>query len=57
MTIGDAWVKQARSAGLELPSGIIPGESIFLLNTSHPDFTSITIGKAEVFSFDSRLVP
>jgi RES domain-containing protein len=55
--LGDAWVKQARSAVLELPSVIIPGESNFLLNTAHPDFKSITIGKAEVFSFDSRLVP
>jgi RES domain-containing protein len=55
--LGDAWVKQARTAVLELPSVIIPGESNFLLNTAHPDFKSITIGKAEVFSFDSRLVP
>ena len=55
--LGDAWVKQARSAVLELPSVIIPGESNYLLNTSHPDFKSITIGKAEAFSFDSRLVP
>jgi RES domain-containing protein len=49
-------VKQARSAVLELPSVIIPSESNFLLNTSHPDFKLITIGKPEAFSFDSRLV-
>jgi RES domain-containing protein len=55
--LGDAWVKQARSAILALPSIIIPGESNFLLNTSHPDFKSITIGKPEIFSFDSRLLP
>ena len=55
--LGDAWVKQARSAVLELPSVIIPGESNFLLNTSHPDFKSITFGQAEAFSFDSRLLP
>ena len=54
---GDAWVKQARSAVLELPGVIIPGESNFLLNTSHPDFKSITLGKPAAFSFDSRLVP
>lgn len=53
--LGDVWVKQARTAVLELPSVIIPGESNFLLNTSHPDFKSIIIGKAEAFSFDSRL--
>jgi RES domain-containing protein len=55
--LGDAWVKQARSAALELPSVIIPGESNFLLNTSHPDFKNITMGKPRTFSFDSRLVP
>ena len=55
--LGDAWVKQARSAVLELPSVIIPGESNFLLNTTHPDFKTITLGKAEAFSFDSRPLP
>jgi RES domain-containing protein len=55
--LGDAWVKQARSAVLQLPSVIIPAESNFLLNTSHPDFKSIIIGKPEIFSFDHRLLP
>lgn len=55
--LGDAWVKQARSAVLELPSVIIPGESNYLLNTLHPDFKTIIIGKAEDFSFDSRMGP
>lgn len=55
--LGDAWVKSARSAILELPSVIIPGEMNYLLNTSHPDFKSITIGKPESFSFDNRLLP
>ena len=54
--LGDAWVKSARSAILELPSVIIPGEMNYLLNTSHPDFKSITIGKPELFSFDQRLI-
>jgi RES domain-containing protein len=55
--LGDAWVKSARSAILELPSAIIPGETNFLLNTTHPDFKSITFGKPEVFAFDPRLIP
>jgi RES domain-containing protein len=54
--LGDFWVKQARSAVLELPSSIIPGESNFLLNASHPDFKSINISKPEEFFFDSRLL-
>ena len=53
--IGDLWVKEARSAVLELPSVIIPGEPNYLLNPSHPDFKRIVIGKPEPFSFDPRL--
>lgn len=54
--IGDLWTKQARSAVLELPSVIIPGESNYLLNPAHPDFNKIVIGKPEPFSFDPRLL-
>jgi len=54
--IGDRWVKEARSAVLELSSVIIPGEPNYLLNPAHPDFKKIVIGKSEPFSFDSRLL-
>ncbi len=54
--IGDRWVKEARSAVLELPSVIIPGEPNFVLNPAHPDFRKITVGKPEFFSFDPRLL-
>jgi len=54
--IGDQWVKEARSAVLELPSIIIPSESNFLLNPAHPDFAKIAIGKPGTFSFDPRLL-
>ncbi|MBC7980604.1 MAG: hypothetical protein H7Y36_08595 [Armatimonadetes bacterium] len=57
MTIGNAWVKQARSAVLELLSFIVPGQSNFLLSTAHPEFKTITIGKPELFFFDHRLLP
>lgn len=55
--IGDAWIKSASSAVLEVPSIIIPGESNYLFNPSHPDFKSIRIGKPQPFSFDTRLIP
>jgi RES domain-containing protein len=55
--IGDAWARESRSAVLQLPSVIIPGESNYLLNTSHPDFPAIRIGKPEPFAFDTRLIP
>jgi RES domain-containing protein len=54
--IGDAWVRQARSAVLELPSVIVRTEPNFLLNPAHPDFRSIRIGNAVAFAFDPRLL-
>lgn len=54
--IGDAWVREARSAVLGLPSVLIPGEPNYLLNPAHPDFARITIGRPEAFAFDPRLL-
>jgi RES domain-containing protein len=56
MAIGDQWVKQARSAVLELPSVIIPSESNYLLNPAHPDFKKIKIGDPTPFAWDPRLL-
>ncbi len=53
--IGDAWVKEARSAVLALPSVIISGEPNYLINPAHPDFRKISVGKPEKFAFDPRL--
>ncbi|HXR05784.1 MAG TPA: RES family NAD+ phosphorylase, partial [Candidatus Acidoferrum sp.] len=54
--IGDAWVRQARSAVLAVPSAIISGEPNFLLNPAHPDFKKILLGKSRRFAFDPRLL-
>lgn len=54
--IGDRWVQEGRSAVLEVPSVIIPGESNYLLNPAHPGFAGIVIGKPTPFAFDPRLV-
>jgi RES domain-containing protein len=54
--IGDAWVKQALSAVLAVPSAIIEEEANFLLNPAHPDFSKITIGDRQDFVFDLRLI-
>ena len=54
--IGDRWVKESRSAVLELPSVIIPAELNYLLNPAHSDFKRIRIGKPMPFSFDPRLI-
>ncbi|PYR26696.1 MAG: hypothetical protein DMF98_08180, partial [Acidobacteria bacterium] len=52
--IGDAWVKQAQSAVLAVPSAIIEEETNFLLNPAHPDFLKIRIGHPQTFEFDQR---
>lgn len=54
--IGDAWVREKRSAVLAVPSVIIPEELSYLLNPAHPDFKKIAVGKPSPFNFDPRLV-
>jgi RES domain-containing protein len=53
--IGDAWLKEARSAVLAVPSVIVPREWNYLLNPAHPDFGRLAIGEPEPFAFDERL--
>jgi RES domain-containing protein len=52
---GDAWVAAGKSAVLEVPSVVIPGETNYLLNPRHADFPAITIGAPEPYRFDPRL--
>ena len=54
--VGDAWLKDGTSAVLEVPNAIIPAESNYLLNPLHADFAAITIGRAQPFEFDLRLL-
>jgi RES domain-containing protein len=56
LTIGDEWVRQMRSAVLEVPSVIIETESNYLLNPGHPDFSQITIAEPIPFALDVRLL-
>lgn len=54
--LGDAWVKQARSAVLAVPSAIIEEELNYLLNPTHADLSRVSIGAHRDFSFDARLI-
>ena len=54
--MGDAWVAQAVSAVLKVPSVLIPGECNYLLNPRHPAFGKLKIGAPEPFEFDPRLL-
>jgi len=54
--LGATWLREQRSAILQVPSAIISLENNFLLNPLHPDFSRIKIGKPEPFAFDPRLL-
>ncbi len=54
--IGNAWIAEEPSPVLELPSAIIPAESIYLLNPQHSAFPQIEIGEPVRFEFDLRLI-
>ena len=54
--LGDDWATTRRSAVLEVPSVIVPQESIYLLNPEHPDFSHIRLGAPEPFTLDPRLL-
>jgi len=53
--LGDAWVANATSAVLRVPSVIVPGESNFLLNPNHPGFRKLKFGPPTPYQFDPRL--
>jgi RES domain-containing protein len=53
--IGDAWLARASSPVLQVPSVVIPAESNFLLNPTHPHFLKLRFGKPVPFLFDPRL--
>lgn len=54
--IGDDWAKQNLSAVLRVPSAMISSESNYLINPNHQDFSRITYGKPQNFTFDERLL-
>ncbi|MCP3874868.1 MAG: RES family NAD+ phosphorylase [Desulfobacteraceae bacterium] len=53
--IGSDWAKAKKSLALKVPSSVIPDEFNYLINPLHPDATTLKIGKAETFYFDTRI--
>lgn len=53
--IGSAWLRRGASAALRVPSVIVPGESILLVNPSHPLAPRIRAGKPERLHMDPRM--
>lgn len=53
--IGDDWVKSNISVVLKVPTSVLPVESNYLINISHPDFSKINLSEPQEFAFDKRL--
>jgi len=53
-SIGDKWAVARSSVALSVPSALVPGESNYLLNPQHTDFSKLKIGKPLPFQFDPR---
>ncbi len=54
--LGNRWLDARRTAILQVPSAVIPGERNYLINPSHPDAGRIRVVGAARFAFDSRLI-
>ena len=54
--LGDAWVRDRRSAALLLPSVLLPHHTNLVLNPAHPDAGDVTLGPPEPVPVDPRLV-
>ena len=54
-SLGDQWVREAKSAILKIPSAIVSGDSNYLLNPGHKDFLKIKLLRTEPFEFDDRI--
>lgn len=53
--LGDAWLREARSVVLQVPSAVIASDWIFVVNPRHPDFEQVELGPLTPFQFDPRL--
>jgi RES domain-containing protein len=53
--IGEKWIKEGKSAILQVPSSIVNEEVNYLLNPNHKDFGLIKFIKTQPFVFDDRI--
>ena len=54
--LGNAWLREGRTAVLRVPSAVIDTESNFLVNPDHPHFRRVSISAPEPFALDLRLL-
>ena len=54
--LGNAWLRELRTAALSVPSAVIRVERNFLINPRHPEAARLRLISDEPFAFDSRLL-
>lgn len=54
--IGAEWTRRRGTPVLAVPSVIVPAESNYLLNSAHPEFKRIKVGKPTTVETDLRLL-
>ena len=53
--IGTRWLREGRSAALQVPSAVVPHAANVLINPAHPDVADLTAGGPDPFDWDPRL--
>jgi RES domain-containing protein len=54
-SIGEKWIRENKTAILQVPSSIVNEEVNYLINPNHPNFSAIKLIKAQPFVFDDRI--
>ena len=54
-SIGEHWLREARTVALSVPSVVVPRERNVILNPAHADFAKVTVVAIEPFDFDPRM--
>jgi len=54
-SIGDVWLREAKTALLTVPSAIVPHTLNYLINPTHPDIGQVKITSFGSYPFDFRL--
>jgi RES domain-containing protein len=55
--LGNGWLDHNSACILRIPSALVPSESNFLINPTHPDGRKLRVVRKAAFQFDPRLVP
>ena len=53
--IGDAWLSEARSLALKVPSVTVRGQHNYLIDPAHPDFAGVQVSDPEPLDLDPRI--